>query len=105
MDEQPRLYPVNHALVLGPYPRLQVHVQFIFLRRFLPQPVEIEFRVRRTGSCGSGESGHPPPIRRMELDVFEAVALDPERDSDEAATPGPALAPDFPANSTSIVPL
>jgi hypothetical protein len=25
MDEQPRLCPVNHDTVLGPYPRLQVH--------------------------------------------------------------------------------
>src|SRR6266851_4101237 len=64
--------------------------------RFLPQPVEIEFRVR--GVLGRVVPAYlviRPPIRRPEVDVFEAVALDPERDSDEAASPGPCIGARF----------
>ncbi len=74
MDEQPRLCPVNHDPVLGPYPRLQVHVRFIFLRRFLPQPIEIEFRVRGVlGRVVPANLVIRPPIRRPEVDVFECI--------------------------------
>ena len=80
MDEQSRLGPVNHDPVLGPYARLQVHVRFIFLRRFLPQPVEIELRVRGVlGRVVPANLVIRPPIRRPEVDVLVAVPLQPER--------------------------
>jgi hypothetical protein len=81
MAEQPRLCPVNHDQVFRPLPRFQVHIRFILPRRFLPQPVEIEVRVRSVlGRVVPPNLVIRPPIRRAEVDVLEAVPLDPERD-------------------------
>src|SRR5207302_11299884 len=82
--------------VRHPYPALKGHIRSIFLRGLRPQPVEMEFRIR-----GILRRVVPPnlvirpPIRRAEVDVLEAVPLDPERDSDESASPGPCIGAGF----------
>src|SRR5215472_8411528 len=80
MNEESCLCPVHHDAVLRPYARLKVHVRFVLLRRFLPQPVEIELWL--CAVLGGMVAPHlivRPPVRRPAVDVLVAVPLYAER--------------------------